>query len=360
MARTLTAIRGCLLGMAVGDAMGYSVDKMHWEEICENYGPNGLLGYDLANGTADGTSYTQLAAFLCNGLLLGLTRGNPAYYSRYIALAAQEWAKSQQMRGTPERTACWVAQVGAMRRRHCMDTRMLDALTRPTLGTPEKPVMISQNPSALTTGVAVGVCYNAEKMEAAMIGKLAAYASALSHGDPETFLSGSVLAYAIAGILQNPSAPLPELFRKAADTVCRQFGERYPQTEEIRKKIEYALTLTKDPEISALAAMTVLECVTASDCLAGAVFAATVHCHNFDEAMIASVNHSGRSAAVGSLTGAIIGAKLGAEALPEFYLESLETAEVLEELAKDIFEGRQASRIFDDSWDQKYVQGLPV
>ena len=360
MARTLTAIRGCLLGLAVGDAMGYSVDKMSWAEICENYGPNGLLGYDLANGTADGTSYTQLAAFLCNGLLLGLTRGNPAYYSRYATLSIQEWAKSQQYRGVAERTACWVAHVPAMRRRHCMDTRMLDALSRPTLGTPEKPVLISNTPGALTTGIAVGICYDEEKMDKDTLGALAAGATALTHGDKETFLCSSVLAYAIAAILREPSKSLPEQFRQAIDEVSRQYGEKYPHVEDIRKKVEYALTLTRDPEISPLAAMSLLECQTACDCLAAAVFAATVHCHNFDEAMIASVNHSGRSAAVGALTGAIIGAKLGCEALPEFYLESLETAEVLDELAKDIFEGRQASRIFDDSWDQKYVQGLPV
>ena len=360
MARNLASIRGCLLGLAVGDAMGYSVDKLSWEEICENYGPNGLLGYDLANGTADGTSYTQLAAFLCNGLLLGLTRGNPSYYHRYIALSAQEWAKSQQFRTTPEKTACWVAQVPAMRRRHCMDTRMLDGLTRPTLGTPEKPVLISTTPGALTTGVAVGICYDEEKMSTATLGKLGIAASALTHGDPETFLCGAFLAYAVASILQTPELPLPEQFEKALESLAAQFAETYPQVEQVEKKVRRALALTKDPELSALAAMTLLECVTASDCLAGAVFAATVHCHNFDEAMIASVNHSGRSAAVGAVTGALLGAKLGFDALPEFYLESLETADVLEELARDIFEGRQASRIFDDSWDQKYVQGLPV
>ena len=68
-------IRGCLLGMAVGDAMGYTVDSRSWKEIQEDYGPNGLLGYDLVNGYADVTSYTQLAAFTCNGLLLAMTRG---------------------------------------------------------------------------------------------------------------------------------------------------------------------------------------------------------------------------------------------------------------------------------------------
>ena len=42
------------------------------------------------------------------------------------------------------------------------------------------------------------------------------------------------------------------------------------------------------------------------------------------------------------------------------YLESLEPLDTLEELARDLAEGRQVSRIFDDDWDQKYVQGLPV
>ena len=67
--------RGMLLGLAVGDAMGYTVDDSTWAEIQAGYGPNGLLGYDLVNGYAEVTSYTQLAAFTCNGLLLGLTRG---------------------------------------------------------------------------------------------------------------------------------------------------------------------------------------------------------------------------------------------------------------------------------------------
>mgnify|MGYP003318806942 CR=1 FL=1 len=47
------AFRGAMLGLAVGDAMGSVVDRKSMEEICNDYGPNGLLGYDLANGYAD-------------------------------------------------------------------------------------------------------------------------------------------------------------------------------------------------------------------------------------------------------------------------------------------------------------------
>ena len=44
MASRQSLYRGCLLGMAVGDAMGYTVDNKSWQEIREDYGPNGLLG----------------------------------------------------------------------------------------------------------------------------------------------------------------------------------------------------------------------------------------------------------------------------------------------------------------------------
>lgn len=354
-------LRGCLLGLAVGDAMGYTVDNKSWSEICENYGPNGLLGYDLANGSADVTSYTQLAAFVCNGILLAETRRNVALYSRFVTMAILEWAKSQQFRSKPERTNCWVAQVGAMRRRHCMDTRMLDALSRPVLGTPEKPVFISDTPGALTTAVAIGLCYDPEKMDAAQVGRLAAEAAALTHGDPVSMICSAFLAYSIAAILQQPDKHLSRHFAESCEAIAQQFSAQHPQAvEHICNKVNYALSLTRDPDLTPFAAMTLLECTTVCQCLAGAVYAATVHSGNFDEAMITSVNHSGRSAAVGAVAGAILGARLGAEALPEFYLESLEPIDTLEELANDLTAGRQVSRIFDDSWDQKYVQGMPV
>ena len=101
----LPRMRGALLGLAVGDAMGYTVDSLSIQEIRQSYGPNGLLGYDLVNGYADVTSYTQLAAFTCNGLLLGLTRGQmtgkmlPLH--RYVGLSSREWAASQRPWGRP-------------------------------------------------------------------------------------------------------------------------------------------------------------------------------------------------------------------------------------------------------------------
>ena len=81
---------------------------------------------------------------------------------------------------------------------------------------------------------------------------------------------------------------------------------------------------------------------------------------DFDRAMIVSVNHSGRSAAVGAIVGAVLGLRMGEEALPEFYIECLEPAETLRELADDLYTGcpmEQGNKLFDLDWDYKYNHG---
>jgi hypothetical protein len=55
-----------------------------------------------------------------------------------------------------------------------------------------------------------------------------------------------------------------------------------------------------------------------------------------------------------------LGAKLGQEALPDFYLESLEPIEALRQLAQDLAVGSPASGFFDIAWDQKYTHGIPL
>lgn len=359
MERRELSIRGCLLGMAVGDAMGHPIDKKSWGEISEAYGPNGLLGYDLMDNTADVTSYTQLAAYACNGMLLGACRAHFDRYNRYIVLSLREWAKSQQFRGSTEKTYCWLPQVPALRRRLCMDTRLNDALRRETLGTPESPVFRFDTPSSMTLAIAVGILFNPNRQTPEQMRRLAMEAVAFTHGDTATFLAGAVAATAMASILHDPTAPLSRHFAAACDAAEQQFLDTFPAITEVTALLRYAMKLTRDPELSPLAAMSMLGCQTGLQCLAGSFYASMIHPGNFDEGMIAAVNHSGFSAATGALTGAFLGARLGAEALPEFYLESLEAAPWLEELAGDIARCRQSMLIFDDSWDHKYVQGLP-
>jgi ADP-ribosylglycohydrolase len=352
--------------MAIGDAMGYAVDSKSWEEIRSDYGPEGLLGYDLVNGYADVTSHTQMALYAVNGLLLGITRGqrrgHMAPFVRYVAVGLREWSLGQHTYRSPEQSFCWISNVQELRRRHCMDTRMLDNLERGRMGSPEEPLNQFDTPSNLTSAIPVGLFFDPGRMQPDEIGRLGAEVCALTHGDVMTFLAGAVLAYVIAGIVQDPDTALKEHFAQAAGVVAAQFGRNWPQAVELKNMVGRALNLAGG-NLPEREVMEHLKCATAAEVLVGAMFVCLRKSADVDGALCAAVNHSGRSAAVGAVAGAILGARLGEEALPEFYMECLENADVIRELADDLCQGCpmvRRSKMFDDTWDQKYVQGRRV
>ncbi len=355
--------RGCLLGLAVGDAMGYTVDSRNLTEICRDYGPHGLLGYDLVNGYADVTSFTQIAAFTANGLLIGMTqrrlKGQMAAPVRYIGLTLKEWSRSQHY-CEPQRNFCWLSQVPEIKRRHCLDNRMLDILAKGNLGTIESPVSNFNHGGALTEAVAIALLGDDLLLNPRELDRLAAESVALTHGGPEAFISAAVLHHGFSALLHDPGIPVEELLRDTVDAVQMQFGREYHQTAKLWELLQMAKTLAQSEKIAPMDAMERLSCRTAGEILAGTLYACLT-CHgDFDAAMITAVNHSGRSAAVGALTGAILGAVLGEEALPEFYLESLEPTRILLELADDMYRGcpmDSISAMFDSDWDGKYLHG---
>ncbi len=359
MGGSISAYRGCLLGLAVGDAMGYTVNYKSLEEICADYGPNGLLGYDLVNGCAEITAYTHIAAYVCNALLVGITKGRTDAAMEYVRMGLREWARSQMFHRDPEKTQCWVAQLPNMRKGHCRDLRMVDNLRQDIFGSLQQRTKPNVSPSTLTAAVAVGMFYDSRWLTPRGVGTMGAETIALTHGSEEAFLSGAMIAYMIAGILQDSKMPLREQFLFAASAVDEQFDNNYPTASELADTVRRAVQLSKS-DMPHQAAMESLKCRTAPECIAGAVYACLASGGDFDSTMIIAVNHSGESAAVGALAGALLGAKLGEEALPEFYLESLEQRFPLGALAEDMAKGSVIRGLFDDDWDRKYVNGLPL
>ena len=349
--------RGCLLGLAVGDAMGYTVEDKSWDEIQTEYGPEGLLGFDLKEEEyAPVTSHTQVAAFLCNGLLLALTRGR-GEYMRWCKHAMKEWVRTQQFSRESESGYCFLGKLPQFCRRNCRDIRMLDNHRMEFYGSMTQRKNLNNTPGPITAGVAAGMLFQPGRISPEGMGELAGELIALTHGHPETFLSGVVLSYLIAGVLGG--ADLLQSLNQAIRVTESQYAERFSQMEKVTMKLRQAIDLSYNKALLPLQAMEQIGCGDTAECLAGAIYACLVNPKDFDGTIITAVNHSGTSAAVGAIAGAIMGALLGEEALPEFYLESLECADVLRVLAQDMAAGSPGYGVFDDGWDYKYEQGLP-
>jgi hypothetical protein len=177
----------------------------------------------------------------------------------YGKLALREWTRSQQFYRDPENSFCWVAKRSQFRRRHCRDARMLDNLRLEAYGTMDAPQNDNSAPGAITAAVAVGMFYHPKRISPEQVGPLAGSLIALTHGNPETFLSGVVLAYAITGILQEPEQPLDQQFLQAIAVMDGQFRDRFPQAAGLAVRLRKAIRLAQSGTVSAQEGMEQLQ-----------------------------------------------------------------------------------------------------
>ena len=65
--------KGCLLGGASGDALGYPVEFLKYEQIQSLYGRDGIQIYSLTDNTALISDNTQMTLYTANGILCEIT-----------------------------------------------------------------------------------------------------------------------------------------------------------------------------------------------------------------------------------------------------------------------------------------------
>ena len=335
MDRQLSSYIGCLLGLAVGDGMSR----------------------EPVNGFLATTAYTQLAAYSCNGLLVGLTRGQisgtMAPPVRYAARALGEWAGRQLWRTeTPVR--CWISRSPRLDYRRCPEPEVLDVLRSGELGTMEDHDHALSGPCALMTPVAAGLFFDPERIPRREIQRLGAEIAALTHGDPAAFLSGAAVAHMISRMIFDGDRDVWKLSCQAGFILRRRFAREYPQASRVIGLLRQARTLSADETVSRTEALARLGSETADQVLASAVYC-LLACGKDPERILLTA--AGSSGAVSALAGAMLGAMYGEEAIPETWREQLECESVLRELAEDLYRGcpmMKGSRVFDIEWDEKY------
>lgn len=73
-------VRGCLLGGAIGDALGYPIEFQPLASIRNGYGPSGVTGFLPVGGVVLGqvSDDTQMTLFTAEGLIRAYARYGPA------------------------------------------------------------------------------------------------------------------------------------------------------------------------------------------------------------------------------------------------------------------------------------------
>ena len=369
-------ILGCLIGGAAGDALGYPVEFFSEQTLRERCGDGGIRQYipDPVSGTARISDDTQMTLFTANGLLAGDTctalHGIGAQPHGYVSRAYQDWLITQRT-SAPARDAhasiCWLMDIPALYRCRAPGNTCLSALAQQQGQPPlESYIGQPQNHSKGCGGVMrvapLGVSrYTVMPIEA--LDREGAELAAITHGHSLGYMPAAVLTHILHRIVYPERAQtLLQIVYEARDTVRTLFaGDKH--LDELTARIDLAIRLADNTEPDLTNIHRLGEGWVAEETLAIAIYCALRHADDFSAGIIAAVNHCGDSDSTGAVTGNILGALLGYDAIDRAWTRDLELRDVILELADDLDrrpEALQDCRNIDRNWAQKYVQGRAV
>ena len=379
--RTKDQVLGCMVGGAVGDALGYAVEFSSYGSIVKQYGEKGITRYALdRHGLAQISDDTQMSLFTAAGILLGMTRG----YMRgimgridtYCRFTYLDWLHTQEWTSRHEdaRVDSWLMDVPELYSRRAPGNTCLSALHSIEEGKEPRNNSCGCGGVMRTAPLALlNQLHGYSDGDKLYCNMCAAEAARITHKHPLGFIPSAILNDILMQILEDSGRRRIEEYVEEAllrlheivsqEDEGKKYGELWP--DEIRKQkrlLKKALDLAATDIEDHYAIESIGGGWTGHEALAIAIYSAAKHRDSFEDAVVSCVNHSGDSDSTGAICGNIMGCLLGRNAIPAYYTEKLELLGVIEEMAIDLYTGCIISE-YDhygspekERWDMKYCE----
>lgn len=366
----LNVIRGCMVGGAAGDALGYAVEFLDEPAIFARYGHHGIQSYELdaSTGKALISDDTQMSLFTANAILYGDTRecllGRDGQPSLYIRAAYQDWYKTQTMpfnavqlqkRGRHHKISTWLTDVPELYHHRAPGNTCITALEQ--ISNYKEVHNNSKGCGGLMRIAPLGLFY--ESVDIKWLDAEGAALAAVTHQHPLGFMPAAMMTHIINRITTSRGADtLKEIVSEASRAMAEMYrGE--PFIEDMLQIVDKAVSLSENTETDLNNIHGLGEGWVAEETLAIAIYCALRHHDDFSAGVIAAANHLGDSDSTGAVAGNLLGAWLGYKAMDEKWKKDLELLDVILEISDDLCCGCQrneCSRYWDENWTRKYVR----
>lgn len=349
---------GCLLGGAIGDALGAPVEFMSRADIVKDFGPAGITRYSaLDERIGQITDDTQMTLFTAEGLLRSWVRGSLKGITDIDSVTAHSYLRWLQTQGEQPRQSLmiedepgWLIGHQELHRRRAPGNTCLSALgAMRMLGEPARNNskgcggVMRVAPAGLFTATLAdrdgraARCWWAQDVDNAPAAafELGSRLAAITHGHPTGHLTAGVFASMVTSLVSETE------MHEAIDVACGILRQQ-PDHAETLRAITLAVELAETDLPHAEAIAQIGQGWIAEEALAIGIYAALVAAE-FEDGVVLAVNHDGDSDSTGAIAGNLLGAQFGKAAIPTHLLEPLELSEVVSEIADDLFEF--------DQWD---------
>ena len=323
---------GCLLGGAVGDALGAAVEFDTLAQIRNRFGQQGLTDYAPAYGREGAiTDDTQMTLFTAEALLRAKNRHAQRGIVSVADVALAAYLRWLHTQGVPYRPAMqqegWLVTEQALHDRRAPGNSCLSALQRSLkdpmgMGTPEMAINNSKGCGGVMRMAPVGLIRGVNPFQ------IGCELAALTHGHPTGYIAAGCFAEILASLAEGAS------LHEAVEQGMARLD--VPEAGETQQALKAAVALAEGSSHSAETLATLGEGWIAEEALAMGVYCALV-ARDFSHGVLLAVNHSGDSDSTGSITGNIMGLIHGEAGIPQTWLDRLELREVITRLATDLW-----------------------
>lgn len=335
--KNMNEIRGCLLGGAIGDALGYAVEFSSESEISAKYGEKGITDYELCDGKAIISDDTQMTMFTACGIIHSLLSGATSNEERigYIYSCYIDWLITQSFFDERSECKCWLGSIDDLFARRAPGNTCLNSLMSGACGNTAVRINHSKGCGGVMRVAPIGL-YFGGLMSQDDIDKLGAEAAAITHGHELGFVPAAALVHIVSKLAFFECDSIAEAVDSAIEAVERLFGD-YDIEGTTVKLLRKAKELAASDVPTLEAIHTLGEGWVGEEALAIAVYCALKYEDDFESAVCAAVNHGGDSDSTGAICGNIVGTFVGLSGLPRKYLERLELREEILELSDDLY-----------------------
>jgi len=331
---------GCIIGGAIGDALGAPIEFMSIDQVRSEFGEMGLTDYSEAYGRNGSiTDDTQMTLFTAEGLILSKVRqeyqGDEGVISAgYHALLRWLYTQELNLQNSliQNHGTCSIVDGVLTGHKELFSLRApgnscLSSLKSGKMGTIGDPINNSKGCGGVMRMSPVGLAYDDAEKAFHFGCKLAAF----THGHPTGYLAAGTFAALISLIISG--YPLTDAIEDS--TLILKSDKHHEETLiAIGTAVDMVGGNTPEPEvIEKIGAGWIAE-----EALAISLYCSLVAVDNFKKGVLLSVNHSGDSDSTGSITGNILGALYGYDVIPENWLSGLELKGLIEEFAGDLFD----------------------
>lgn len=358
-------VRGSLLGGAIGDALGAPVESWSRRDIVERFGSKGVrqfVAQEVDGRPVRGriTDNTQLTLFAVEGIIRASVRTDRGlgFTVGVVAGSYDRWLDTQLLDRPSGQRDGWLAGEAWLYSTRASGLTSIAALrsarnpnTQPGMG--QLAANESKGCGGVTRSAPFGlVLGTTSRWQFDSAGEAAGY----THGHRTARIASATFAAIVGGLVRG------EAVEKAVLEAMRLLAH-YEGHEETLAALQHARAAALDePKPSVDTLQSLGAGWIGEEALAMAVYVALTHPRpaKMPDALAFAVSHAGNSAAIGSISGQLLGALHGETGLPPELVFAVEGRDTIVLLADDLsLELTSGGRLHSDGgpntrWTDRY------